>query len=158
MSSFAADLGWDVYIITSLSDPKTIKDFPKAQQVLHESPESFDVGLIKEETAVILMTHNFAKDLQYLFALREVTTVYIGILGSVKRREELLNSIIEQFPLIDDAFIDKIHSPAGLNIGAITPQEIALSICAKILAISRERTPTSLRNSTGGIHSENFLS
>ncbi len=157
LCSFAAALGWDVIIIASLSDPQTIQNFPEAQKVLHESPHSFDPNLIKEQTAVILMTHNFAKDFQYLIALKEVKPDYIGILGPVKRREKLLNEFMEHYPLTDDEFFEKIHGPAGLNIGAITPQEIALSICAEILVVTRQRNPTSLRNIMGGIHSENYL-
>ncbi|MDY7394147.1 XdhC family protein [Aureibaculum sp. 2210JD6-5] len=157
LSSFATDLGWDVYSVASPSDPKTLNDFPKAHQLLHQTPETFDTEIIKEETAVVLMTHNYAKDLQFLIALKKVNPVYIGILGPVKRREKLLNEFIERFPLTDDAFFEKIHSPAGLNIGAITPQEIALSICAEILSITRQKDPGSLRNIVGKIHSENYL-
>lgn len=157
LCSFAATLGWDVIIITSLSDPKTIINFPKAQKVLHESPETFDTKLIEEQTAIVLMTHSYAKDLQYLIALSQVNAEYIGILGPVKRREKLLNEIIERQPLLDDTFFEKIHGPAGLNIGAITPQEIALSICSEILAVTRKKDPGSLRNTMGSIHSDNYL-
>ncbi len=59
LCSFAATLGWDVLIVASLSDPKTINDFPGAQKVLHESTESMDVSIIKRETAVVLMSHNY---------------------------------------------------------------------------------------------------
>ena len=90
-------------------------------------------------------------------ALSEVSPQYIGILGPVKRREKLLNEIIEHCPLIDDQFFENIHGPAGLNVGAITPQEIALSICAEILAVTRKKDPESLRNTMGSIHSGNYL-
>ena len=158
LCSFATALGWDVIIITSLSDPKTINDFPGAQKMLHESPESIDASIIKEETAIVLMTHSYAKDLQYLITLKDKVPEYIGILGSVNRREKLLNEIMELCPLIDDKFFEKIHSPAGLNIGAITPQEIALSICAEILAVTRKKDPGSLRNTMGSIHTDTYLS
>ncbi|MET2985397.1 XdhC family protein [Aureibaculum conchae] len=157
LCSFAAALGWDVFVIASLSDSKTITDFRGAQKVLHESPESIDASIVKEETAIVLMTHSYAKDLQYLITLKDKAPEYIGILGSVNRREKLLNEIMELCPLINDEFFEKIHSPAGLNIGAITPQEIALSICAEILAVTRKKDPGSLRNTMGSIHSDNYL-
>lgn len=156
LCSFASALGWHVIIVTSLSDSQTIADFSGAQKVLHLSLETFDNEIITERTAVVLMTHNYAKDLRYLIAIQDLKPEYIGILGSVKRREKLLNEIMEHTPLIDDEFLEKIHGPAGLNIGAITPQEIALSICAEILAVTRKKDPGSLRNTMGSIHSENY--
>lgn len=155
---FASSLGWDVIIITSPTDPKSIEDFPGAHKMLHEAPGIFNNYIIKEQTAIVLMTHNYAKDFQYLIAMKEIIPDYIGVLGSVKRRETLLNDYMEHNPLVDDLFIEKIHSPAGLNIGAITPQEIALSICAEILAVTRGANPTSLKNVQQGIHTDNYLS
>lgn len=157
LCSIAASLGWEVIIVASLSDPKTVANFPEAQQLLHASPETIDEGIITVETALVLMTHNYAKDLHFLIALKDKTPGYIGILGSVKRREKLLDALMENDPFINTAFLEKIHSPAGLNIGAITPQEIALSICAEILAVTRKRDPGSLRNTLGSINTDNYL-
>ena len=99
------------------------------------------------------MTHNFAYDLRYLVALKDVKPAYIGLLGPSKRRDDLLNQFIEYYPDIVDEFLDKIHGPAGLNIGSETPQEIAISIVSEILTVIRKQEPISLSKKTGRIHS-----
>ena len=98
------------------------------------------------------MSHNFANDLKYLLELKDSKPAYIGILGPTKRREKLLSQFIEYCPEIDDAFIEGIHGPAGLNIGAETPQEIAISIISEILSVVRNQVPMSLKEKTGRIH------
>ena len=113
-----------------------------------------DVSKIDNQTAVVLMTHNFATDLRYLVALKETYPVYIGLLGPSRRREDLLNQFVEYTPEISDIFLDAIHGPAGINIGAETPQEIAVSIVSEILALVRNQNPMSLSKKTGRIHAQ----
>jgi xanthine/CO dehydrogenase XdhC/CoxF family maturation factor len=84
--------------------------------------------------------------------LKDSAPAYIGLLGPVKRRNQLLNEFIERYPVVQESFLDLIHGPAGLNIGAETPQEIAISICAEILTVIRNYQPKSLRDKKGSIH------
>ena len=148
----ATSLGWEVVVITSPSDPQTLKDFPGAVELIHKAPESLELGWVNEHVAVVLMTHSYVKDLQYLLALKNTKPAYIGLLGPSNRRENILGDVIERVPLIDESFFDVIYGPAGLNIGAETPQEIALSICSEILSVIRGQEPKSLKNKTGKIH------
>ncbi len=99
------------------------------------------------------MTHNYAKDLQFLTSIKNTMPIYLGLLGATDRRERLLNELIERDPEIKDSFLDIIHGPTGLNIGAITPQEIALSICAEILSVIRKEKPKPLKNFAKYSHS-----
>ena len=153
LCKMGALLGWEVDVITSMKDPKELKDFPGANSVVADTPESFLVEKIDSESAVVLMTHNYAQDLRYLLKLKDCKLIYIGILGSVKRREQLHDDLIDYTVEFEPSFIETIHSPAGLNIGAITPEEIALSILSEILAIKRNKEPHSLNSMTGKIHS-----
>ena len=100
------------------------------------------------------MTHNFANDLRYMVALKDTKPNYIGLLGPSKRREDLLSQFLEYCPDIDDEFIEKVHGPAGINIGSETPQEIAISIVAEILSVVRKREPMSLSKKQGSIHAK----
>ena len=59
---------------------------------------------------------------------------------------------MELSPEITYDFLDSIHGPAGLNIGAETPQEIAIAIVAEILSVIREQEPMLLKNKETGIH------
>ncbi len=147
-------LGWEVIIIAGTSDPQSLKNFSGAKEVLHITSNELDLSLIDKYTAVILMTHNYARDLQFLTVLKDSFPVYLGLLGSTNRRERLLNEFIERNPDIEDYFFDTMYGPAGLNIGAITPQEIALSILAEILSVIRNKDPKPLKNVLGAIHHE----
>ncbi len=148
LCKMAAMLGWEVDVVTSIKDPKALADFPGSKSVVAATPETIDLSHIDAETSVVLMNHNFALDLQYLVKLQKHSLEYVGILGSVKRREQLQNDLVDYAPDVPFEFLDAIHSPAGLNIGAITPEEIALSILSEILAVTRKRNPQSLKTLT----------
>lgn len=152
MCTAASFLGWEVSIVASPKDPRTKVNFPGAEELLHMSPEEAENLVVDKETAVILMNHNYATDLKYLLAIKDKDPVYIGLLGSAKRREKLFHELIEHCPEISDNFLDKIHGPAGLNLGAITPQEIALSVLSEILTVIREKEAFPLRQKQGRIH------
>jgi len=142
----ASVLGWEVVIITNAANQKTALDFPGVHQLLKVEPNELQLNGVNPHTAIVLMTHSYAKDLQYLIALKETQPVYIGLVGAMKRGQKLINDFVEHYPLVEEDFLDKIHGPAGLNIGAQTPQEIAMSICSEILAITRQQKPDFLKN------------
>ncbi|MHA7057114.1 XdhC family protein [Aquimarina sp. M1] len=152
LSSIARATGWEVEVVNSPKTPKKISDFPGANKVLNESPENLVIDKVDRQTAIILMTHNFAKDLLYLQAIKDEQPIYIGLLGPSKRREKLLSCFIEYVPDVTDEFMDCIRGPAGLNLGAETPQEIAISIIAEILSVVRDQKPIPLQDKKGGIH------
>lgn len=152
LCTMASLLGWEVHVITSIKDPKLLTDFPGATSVTAQSPDLLDLKL-DAETAVVLMNHNYVQDLKYLLKLASLETCYIGILGSVKRREKLIHEVFDHNPEIQSSFVERIYSPAGLDIGSITPEEIALSIVSEILALVRKTNPKSLRSIQGKIHS-----
>lgn len=147
-------LGWEIDVITSIKDPKQLSDFPGAKSVSVNTPEGFNADIIDSESAVVLMTHNYAQDLRYLLKFKDSNLQYIGVLGSAKRREQLQNDLFDYHPDLDESFIDRIYSPAGLNIGAITPEEIAISILSEILATIRRKKPINLKTISGKIHTQ----
>lgn len=141
----AAQLGWEVLVVSSPSETKNIHHFPGAKHLYcvdADMPFDFTVDA---HTAVVLMNHNYARDLHFLVRLMESNPFYIGILGSIKRREKLMNEVVELHPEIDFDFVDAIYSPAGINIGAITPQEISISILSEIIAVRSKKQVPSLR-------------
>ena len=148
----ATQLGWEVDVVTSIKDPKELSDFPRAKSVIAQTPETIQLSHVNNNTAVVIMNHNFTYDLRWLIKLQEQNPVYIGILGAAKRREKLFDEFFEFSPNVPDEFLDKIHTPAGLNIGAETPEEIALSILAEILSVIRNKEVFSLKKITGRIH------
>ena len=152
LSIMASSLGWEVSVVVSPSNPQVISDFPGAIELLKINAVDFPVEEITANVAIVLMSHNYAKDLDYLYVLRESKPAYIGLLGPSDRREKMLNELIEKYPAVNEGLFDLIFGPAGLNIGAETPQEIALSICSEILSVIRGQQPKSLKDKLGSIH------
>lgn len=144
--------GWEVTIVSGPLESKTIENFPGATAFYSVSPDDLELNSIDSETAIILMSHNFANDLKYLLELKDTRPVYIGMLGPSHRREKLLSQFLEYCPDVDEQFLELIHGPAGLNIGAETPQEIAVSILSEVLSVIRMQTPIPLKEKIGGIH------
>lgn len=152
LCQFAALNGWEVEIFSEPSSSKTIKNFPGASKFHSMSTDDMNFDSIDNQTAIMIMTHSFANDLKYLMAIKDFNPVYLGLLGPVHKRENLLSHLLEYCSDIEEDFLEKIHGPAGLDIGSETPQEIAISIIAEILSVSRQRTSIPLRDKTTNIH------
>lgn len=144
--------GWEVTVISGPLESKTLADFPGASAFFSVSPDGLELQSIDDQTAVVLMTHNFSNDLKYLIELKDKKPAYLGMLGPSKRREKILSQFLEYCPEINDTFLDNIYAPAGLNLGAETPQEIAISIVSEILSVVRQQEPKSLKEKVGRIH------
>ena len=152
LSHFASLMGWEVTVVANASEEKSLADFPGAQELLCVLPESYRPDSVDKQTAVVLMTHSFVKDLQFLIALKDATPAYLGLLGPARRRERLLHEFLERCPDLREEFFENLHGPAGLNVGAETPQEIAIAILAEILAVLHGQDPIPLRDKKGAIH------
>lgn len=100
---------------------------------------------LREYDAAVVMTHNFERDVAILRALLPSRIAYIGLLGPRSRGDELLAEI----GATRDA---RIFSPIGLDLGAETPEEIALSIVAEIQAVLNARSARALRELNAPIH------
>jgi len=145
-------LGWEVTVVASPDESKTCDYFPGAGSLITPAFNNIDTSAIDEQTAVVLMTHSFNKDVQYLMALKNTNPAYIGLLGSVGRRERVLSMLLEYCPEISIDFLDQIHGPAGLNIGAVGAAEISVSILAEILSVIHSQNPVSLSEKPGSVY------
>ena len=152
LSKSASDLGWQVTIVAPADEQKTINYFPGAQKLI--TPHFDDIDLIKvdNQTAIILMTHSLSKDLQYFMALYQTKPAYFGLLGPRKRREQLIDHLLEHKTDVSLEFIEKLKGPVGINIGAESAEEISVSILAEILSVIRKKEPIALTNKNGEIH------
>jgi xanthine dehydrogenase accessory factor len=153
LCKITATLGWEIDVITSAKDSKQLSDFPGAHSVIGDTPETIQFSDIEQNTAIVIMNHSYVQDLKYLVKLSEYQPKYIGVLGAPSKRERLFNELFEFVPTISEDFLETIYSPAGLHIGAQTPEEIALSIIAEILSVIRKKEPFSLRKINGKINS-----
>lgn len=152
LCQMASNLGWQVHIFASPDEQKTQDFFPGSSTFQTSTFESIDTSRIDSSTALMLMTHSFNKDVQYLMALRETKAAYVGLLGPSHRRERLLGKYLEYFPETELDFFEKIHGPAGINIGAENAYEIAVSVIAEVLSVVRQQVPLPLKDKSGQIH------
>ena len=148
----ASQLGWQVTVIAAADEAKTKTFFEGAHDLLTPTFENLDVSPIDSQTAIMLMTHSFNKDVQYLFALADTQPAYFGVLGPKHRRERVLEKVLEFKPELSIDFLERIHGPAGINIGAESAEEISISILAEILSVIRNQKPVQLKEKSGRIH------
>jgi xanthine dehydrogenase accessory factor len=148
----AHQLGWEVTIVASPDEAKSKEYFPGAARLIAPSFDNIDTSVLDQHTAVVVMSHSLHKDVQYLIALKDAKPAYLGLLGPAHRRERILSEFLNYCPDPSPEFLEQLHGPAGINIGAESPSEIAVSILAEILSEIREQTPMSLREKSGPIH------
>ena len=151
-AGIAAMMGWEVTVVVDPREEKSQGDFPGATHFIQMDAEHFELNT-DEQTALLLMTHSYVKDLKYLAALRSEKLKYFGVLGPARRREKLFNELLELYPDTDLDYIESIHGPAGLELGAETPQEIAISVISEIVATVNGKQAVPLREKEGRIHS-----
>jgi xanthine/CO dehydrogenase XdhC/CoxF family maturation factor len=104
------------------------------------------------QTAALVMTHNFGRDLLALDRILPLDLRYVGLLGPRKRYAELLARLSEYRPFDCDAGIKNLFAPAGLDIGSEAPEEIALAIVSEVAAVLCGRRGGFLRERKSDIH------
>ncbi|MDR3712818.1 MAG: XdhC family protein [Puia sp.] len=146
-------LGWQTTVIDGRATHAKTERFAPGCQVRVSKPEKALEGLvIDEQTVFVLMTHNYNYDLAMLRALLGRRLAYIGSLGPKKKLDRMLGELKEQGLVVTGFERSALYGPSGLDIGAETPEEIALSILAEIKAVLAGRTGQPLRNNTETIH------
>ena len=117
-----------------------MKRFPETTR-LHIGTSEFQSEIkIGPRTYVVVMNHHLEKDQQTLkFALHS-DAPYIGVLGPLSRRVRMLEALQDEGIMFDPSSLNRMHSPVGLDIGAISPEEIAISILAEIIAVKNGHT------------------
>jgi xanthine/CO dehydrogenase XdhC/CoxF family maturation factor len=153
VSRLAAELGWHVSVVDHRPSYARVERFPEAQAVLLAEPGKLPQGLrLDQRTAVLLMTHNYLQDLALLRHLLTVPLSYLGILGPRKRTQRLLDDLHKEGIELTDEQAQRLFSPVGLDIGADTAEEIALSILGEIQCVLAGRSGGQLRDRSGPIH------
>ena len=152
LSQMASTLGFRVQVVAPPDEQKSIDYFKGAYQLMTPLFSEISDLPIGPNAAVVLMTHSISKDTQYLLELTDFRPAYIGLLGPAHRRERLIDALLERKPETDDRFIDLLRGPAGLDLGAQSAPEIALSILSEILSVLRQKDGKSLHQKRGNIH------
>ena len=152
LCKIASILGWQVTIIAPPDEDKSIDFFNGASFFLNPTYDKINPDIVDNNCAVIIMSHSFNRDIQYLLALKETFPQYFGILGPKKRKERVLEKFLELYPDCSIKFLEQIKGPVGLNIGSETAAEISISIISEILKIIRNMDGISLSKKVKRIH------
>jgi xanthine dehydrogenase accessory factor len=149
----AKALGWHTIVADARARFATAERLPSADEIVVAWPEETLARVRPDHaTAVVVLTHDDKFDLPILKGVLETDAFYVGALGSrrnqARRRERLLEDGVPEEAL------DRISGPCGLDVGASTPAETAVSILAEILAARAGRTGGPLTDAAGRIHAE----
>jgi xanthine dehydrogenase accessory factor len=132
LRAFAEILGWEVLETDEAADLPSHADY---------------------RTAAIVKSHNYGRDFAALCRLLKLDLRYVGLLGPRKRRDQLLNAVLDE----GIAIAAEVFAPAGLDLGAETPEELALALVSEIQATFAGATAASLRNRKAPIHGWNVV-
>lgn len=149
MSRLLKELGWRVSIIADLIKVNTkIRDL-----VDHIKPiDALDELVVDEHTAIVLMSHNYKTDKRNLPIALKTKSLFIGMLGPRVRAEKIWQELAEEGFNISVEDMQRIHAPIGLDIGAVSPEEIALSLAAGIKTAFSGRSGQFLRERKSPIY------
>lgn len=144
----AKELGWFVGLLDHRPAFARPERFPEADAVYAGHPAQVLPGLpLDARSAVVLMTHNYVKDLEALRLLLPAEAGYLGLMGSRARGRKLLAELAEEGLHPDGRF----HTPVGLDLGADAPESIALAVLAEVQATLAGRTGHALRDSVASV-------
>ncbi len=153
VSEIGKQLGWKVSVIDHRPAFLNAERFPAADDLILNHTEKLPLNIaFDNQAAAVIMTHNYERDRDVLANLLESNVFYIGALGPKRRAENLLNELTENGKNFSDAQLAKLFAPVGLDIGADTPEAIALSIAAEIQSVQANRAGGFLRLRQGGIY------
>lgn len=146
----AGQLGYEPVVVDDRRPFLTHERFPGASQLVHVSPAELGSAVELDETAfVVIMSHNYLRDLDYLAAVLGTGVPYIGVLGPGERLARLLKDLADRGHYPDDDDRAALFGPAGLDIGAEGPLEIAWAILSEITAVRRRAPAGFLRTRKG---------
>jgi xanthine dehydrogenase accessory factor len=150
----ACDLGWNVSVIDAREAFLHRESFPGTVTLLAASPEEM-VGRagVTANSLALAMTHNFNHDCSVLKRLFETEARYIGLLGPRAKADLILEYLRKEGTEVTPRDLRRFHAPVGLDIGAESPEEIAHSVIAEMLAVVHGRRGEFLRDHPGPVHS-----
>jgi len=135
----AARAGFDVIVADDRSSYASKERFPAASEV---HALDFDAAMQKldpnETSSIVIVTRGHRDDMRILRWAVQTRTRYVGMIGSKRKVIKIFETLREEG--IPAHLFDRVHAPIGLDIGAVTPEEIAIAITAELIAVRRHAT------------------
>ncbi|MHB1500129.1 MAG: XdhC family protein [Candidatus Dormibacteria bacterium] len=153
LAQVAKVLGYRVTVCDARSTFATRARFPMADEVVCSWPHVYLDSVsppLQERDAICVLTHDPKFDVPALRSALATRAGYLGALGSRRTHEERCRTLVAEG--VPASELERIMGPIGMDIGARTPEETAISICAEIIAVRTGRPAPSLRDGKGPIH------
>ena len=149
----AKAVGWRTIVADARGRFATRERMPSADELLVLWPDEALAHVQPDHaTAVVVLTHDDKFDIPAIIGTLATDAFYLGAIGSRRNQERRREVLLEEG--VSEEVLERLHGPAGLDLGAHTPAETALSILAEILAVRAGRSGGALRESTQRIHAE----
>ena len=152
LAAHASQIGFRVTVVDHRPAYLSPDRFPDAERIEHRPDDGLEGLPVGPRTHLVVMTHSFAHDREWVRRLLRTASPYIGLLGPRARRDEILEQIAATGDRIGVKGTDRLFAPVGLDLGADGPEQIAVSILAELLAVRAESAPRHLREKEGVIH------
>jgi xanthine dehydrogenase accessory factor len=132
----SGNAGFDVIVMDDREAYANRERFPEARQVIAEDFDKALAGLVPSESSyIVIVTRGHHDDMRVLRWAVQTPARYIGMVGSRRKAITIFRELTGEG--LRPELFDRVHSPVGLDIGAITPEEIAVSIVAEIIGLRR---------------------
>jgi xanthine dehydrogenase accessory factor len=161
LARLAHDVGFQVHVVDDREKFANAERFPTATEIVVEDiPSWIARANIPSHAYAVIVTRGHTNDLDALRALAPRELRYLGLIGSRAKVARIYDALVED--RMPTELLQRVHAPIGLDIGAVTPQEIAVSILAELIAVKHGKshpasmtwTPPALRSEASPLKSE----
>jgi xanthine dehydrogenase accessory factor len=135
LAKLAADIGFRIHVVDDREKFANSERFPGAEIVVEPIPEWLHRAEIPATSYVVVVTRGHQHDLDAMRALAARDLKYLGLIGSRAKVARIYDALLEEG--MPPECLQRVHAPIGLEIGAVTPAEIAVSILAELIAVTR---------------------
>ncbi len=133
----AKGAGFDVIVLDDRAAYANRERFPEAQEVV---AEDFDLAMARldpsESAYIVIVTRGHRDDMRVLRWAVQTKAGYVGMIGSKRKTIGIFEELQKEG--LPASLFERVHAPIGLDIGAVTPEEIAVSITAELIAVRRK--------------------
>jgi xanthine dehydrogenase accessory factor len=138
----ARSIGFEVRVIDEREELNTAERFPGCTLELRDPATVLKTTTLEERDWVLIVTHDHQLDQQVLELCLRQRPRYLGLVGSRRKLIRITQRLLQKDPSLS---FERLHSPVGLDLGAVGPEEIAVSIAAELVAVKRGKVAAHLR-------------
>jgi xanthine dehydrogenase accessory factor len=136
LAKLAATIGFKIHVLDDREKFANSERFPDAESVVVETiPDWLKSADIPSSAYVVIVTRGHTHDLDALRSLAKRELRYLGLIGSKAKVKRIYDALLDEGMPVE--YLQRVHAPVGLDIGAVSPEEIAVAILAELIAVRR---------------------